>query len=138
MSMTDTEMEDFLSQGHLARIATVKRDGSPHVTPVWFLWENGELIIVTYRSSLKIKNIKRDNRVSIVIDTSYPGKGVILEGEARLSGDKVEEITRKISAKYVKPEELDDYVKSVLKTPMVVIRVNPKKILTWDYSKREA
>lgn len=137
MSMTEAEMEDFLSQGYLARIATIKQDGSPHVTPVWFLWENGELIIVTYRDSLKIKNIKRDNRVSVVIDTSYPGKGVIIEGEAGVSSDKVEEMTRKVSAKYVKPEELDDYVKSVLKNPMVVVRVNPKKILTWDYSRRE-
>jgi len=137
MSMTREEMEEFLSQGHIARIATVKQDGSPHVVPVWFLWEGGELIIVTYPNSVKIRNIKRDNRVTVVIDVPDPGKGVIMEGTARLSNDGVKEMTHKISAKYMKPEELDDYVESVLKTPMVVIRVAPKKLITWDYSKEE-
>jgi len=137
MSMTREEMEEFLSQGHIARIATVKKDGSPHVVPVWFLWEGGELIIVTYPNSVKIKNIKRDNRVAVAIDVPDPGKGVIVEGTAQLSNDEVKETTRKISAKYMKPEELDDYVESVLKTPMVVITVVPKKLITWDYSKGE-
>jgi len=137
MSMTKGEMEEFLSEGHIARISTVRRDGSPHVTPVWFLWEDGEVIIITYRDSVKVKNIRRDNRVAIVVDTADPGKGVIIEGEAGISGDNVREMTRKISAKYMKAEELDDYVESVLKTPMLVIRVSPKKIITWDYSKGE-
>jgi len=130
-------MEEFLSQAHIARIATVKRDGSPHVAPVWFLWESGELIIVTYTDSLKVKNLKTDNRVAVAIDISDPGKGVIIEGEAEISTDRVEEMTRKVSAKYVEPEELDDYLESLLKVSMLVIGVKPKKIITWDYSKGE-
>ena len=137
MSMSKKEMERFLSEGSIARIATVKKDGSPHVAPVWFLWEDGKLIMVTYKDSAKVKNLKGNNRVATVIDTADPGKGVIIEGEAEISADKVEEITRKISAKYVKPEELDDYVESTLETPMLVITVSPKKVITWDYSKGE-
>jgi len=135
--MTKEEMEEFLSEGHIARIATVKKDGSPHITPVWFLWESGELIIVTYADSLKVKNLKTDNRVAVVIDISDPGKGVIIEGEAEISTDRIEEMMRKVSAKYVKPEELDDYLESLLKVSMLVIGVKPKKIITWDYSKAE-
>jgi len=137
VSMSRQEMEEFLSQAHIARIATVKRDGSPHVAPVWFLWESGELIIVTYADSLKVKNLKTDNRVAVVIDISDPGKGVIIEGEAEISTDRIEEMMRKVSAKYVKPEELDDYLESLLKVSMLVIGVKPKKIITWDYSKGE-
>ncbi len=137
MSMTKEEMEEFLSEGHIARIATVKKDGSPHITPVWFLWEDEELIIVTYKGSAKVRNIKANNRVAVVIDTAGPGRGVIMEGKARISVDGMEQVTRKISAKYVKPEELDDYVESVLKTPMMVIRISPKKVISWDYSKAE-
>jgi len=133
--MTKTEMKDFLSHGHLARIATVKVDGSPHITPVWYHWENRELFIVTYRDSLKVKNIKRDNRVAVVIDV-LDGKGVILEGEARISTEGVEEITRKVSAKYVEPTGLDDYVESVLETPTVIVRIIPNRVISWDYSKR--
>jgi len=135
MSMTRQEMEEFLSEAHIARIATVKKDGSPHVAPVWFLWEGGQLVIVTYTDSLKVKNLKRDNRVAVVIDISDPGKGVIVEGEATVSKDRVEETTRRVSAKYMKPEELDSYLESVLKVPLSVITVKPKKIMTWDYSK---
>jgi len=135
MSMTRQEMEEFLSEAHIARIATVKKDGSPHVAPVWFLWEGGQLVIVTYTDSLKVKNLKRDNRVAVVIDISDPGKGVIVEGEVTVSTDGIAETTRRVSAKYMKPEELDSYLESVLKVPLSVITVRPKKIMTWDYSK---
>jgi hypothetical protein len=59
----------------------------------------------------------------------------MLEGRARVSGADVREMTRKLSAKYVKLEELDNYVDSALKQAMVVIRVTPKRIVAWDYSK---
>jgi hypothetical protein len=94
-----------------------------------------ELFIVTYRDSLKVKNIKRDNRVAVAIDVP-DGKGVILEGGAQISTEGVEEVTRKVSAKYVEPTRLDDHVRSVLKTPTVIVRIVPKRIISWDYSKR--
>ena len=41
--LTASEIEAFLGErGHLARIATLRADGSPSVVPVWFLYEDGE------------------------------------------------------------------------------------------------
>jgi general stress protein 26 len=57
---------------------TVKKDGSPHVVPIWFVLDDeqndrngkkiGDIIFTTYKDSLKARNIDRDNRVSVCID----------------------------------------------------------------------
>ena len=44
--LTDQEMMDFLAErSHVARIATVRADGSPSVVPVWFIFEGGKVLI---------------------------------------------------------------------------------------------
>ena len=65
-----------------AKLATVKKDGSPRVVPIWFVLDGrkdqarkriGDIVFTTYDSSLKALNIKRDNRVSIcVVDQTPP------------------------------------------------------------------
>ena len=65
-----------------AKLATVKDNGSPHVVPIWFVLDNqtdrtseraaGDVVFTTYDSSLKIRNIQRDNRVSICVDDQTP------------------------------------------------------------------
>ena len=51
----------------LAHIATIGPDGGPHSSPVWFDWENNELKVSLYDSSQKMRNVKRDPRVSVSI-----------------------------------------------------------------------
>jgi PPOX class probable F420-dependent enzyme len=66
-------------------LVTVRADGRPHIVPVWFLWENGSLLILSQPGNQKIKNISRDPRVSLALDDSKTGHDVIVfEGEAEL------------------------------------------------------
>ena len=58
----------------VAYLATVMPDGSPQVTPVWFLYENGELKINTVRGRVKEKNMSSRPQVALLIqdpDESY-------------------------------------------------------------------
>ena len=72
--MPKKEIKKFLMQGTLTgKLATVKKDGSPHVVPIWFIVEdndndNGDIIFTTNNTSVKAKNIQCDNRVNICID----------------------------------------------------------------------
>jgi len=65
-------------QGTLTgKLATVKKDGSPHVVPIWFVLDDGEnniedIIFTTHHNSIKSKNINRDNRISICVDDQTP------------------------------------------------------------------
>jgi nitroimidazol reductase NimA-like FMN-containing flavoprotein (pyridoxamine 5'-phosphate oxidase superfamily) len=80
--MTKTEIRKFLTQGTFtAKLATVKKNGSPHVVPIWFVLDDrkgrtrkrvGDAVFTTYERSIKAKNIQRNNRVSICVDDQTP------------------------------------------------------------------
>jgi hypothetical protein len=135
IAMSDQEMIDFLSESNLARIATVKPSGAPHVSPVWYLWENNQLFIAIPRNSVKTRNIKKNNKVAVTIDSNIGPKGIIIEGTAELE-ELGEEIELRLIQRYVSPENLDKYVEYAhADLPSVLLRIRPEKTITWDYSK---
>ena len=66
-----------------AWLTTLRKDGSPHTTPVWFLFENDKFWIASSTVNVKVKNLARDPRVSIAIDGSgaHP---CVAQGRARI------------------------------------------------------
>ena len=141
IAMSPREIEDFLSEGNIARIATVKPDNSPHVTPVWYLWENNQLLMTIQKDSVKESNIRQNNKVAVTIDTDRaPNKGVIIEGTAKIEKPTKEierRIDRRMAARYVKTEYLDEYIEwdNAQGTQYIYIKIRPEKIISWDYSK---
>lgn len=77
----DKKTEDFLKGSHFAKLATLNRDGSPQLTPIWYMYDNGKLIINTTRDRQKFLNMKRDDRVAFLIDEGY--RYVAIRGRAR-------------------------------------------------------
>ncbi len=141
IGMSAQEIEDFLSEGNIARIATVKPDNSPHVTPVWYLWENNQLWMTIPKDSVKARNIRQNNKVAVAIDTDKaPSKAVIIEGTTKieeLTSEMERKIDRRMAAKYVKPEYLDEYIKwdNAQGVEYIYIKIRPEKIMSWDSSK---
>src|SRR3984957_14889435 len=84
--LTDHEVAEFLSErGHLARIATVRADGSPSVVPVWFIFEGGKVLITPRKHSEFLANLQREPRVAITIDEDAGRyRKVLFEGKAEL------------------------------------------------------
>lgn len=77
--MSTKEIRKFLVQGTLTgKLATVKKDGSPHVVPIWFILDDinddtsVDIIFTTDSTSVKARNIRLNNRVSICIDDQTP------------------------------------------------------------------
>jgi len=62
---TQEERERFLREHRLAVVATVRRDGRPQLTPVYYAWQEGRVIISTTRSRFKALNARRDPRVTL-------------------------------------------------------------------------
>jgi PPOX class probable F420-dependent enzyme len=141
IGMSAQEIEDFLSDGHTARIATVKPNDSPHVTPVWYLWEKNQLWMTIPKDSVKARNIRRNNKLAVTIDTDKPPiKAVIIEGTAtieELTKETERTLDRRMAAKYVKPEYLDEYIEwsDAQGIEYIYLRIRPEKIITWDSSK---
>ena len=136
--MTQKELEEFLSKPNLARIATVGKNCTPHIAPVWFLYENGTIIIGTSKASKKIKNIRNKPDVAISIDTSDAktgNRGAIFSGKAELVETDSEETIKKLCIKYL--GNLDNPVaKQLLQVKeRSIIKLKPQKTISWDSSK---
>ena len=100
LGLTD-ERRRFLASMPNAVLATVRRDGSPQVSPVWFLWDEPELLISTVRGAAKTANIRRDPRVVACIDDPETGRYASLSGECRIvEGVRVEPMTLALIRKY--------------------------------------
>ena len=88
-AMSDTEYRDFVTAGtRMAKWATTRRDGRPHVAPVWFVLEGDDLLITTGSKSVKGRAVLRDPRVGLCIDNDRPPYAfVLIEGCASVSTD---------------------------------------------------
>lgn len=137
LAMSHSEIKDFLSASNIARIATVNPDNTPQVTPVWYLWDNNELLISVGRESVKARNIRKNNNVAVSIDCRLEkgSKVVIIHGKAKFD-EYDEDIGRKICQRYVRNEDLDKYIEFARKNfDSTLLRIDPEKIISWDYTK---
>ena len=103
ISMSKEELEQYLSQPLIARIATVGKNQSPNIHPIWFIFEDGVIIMSTGRDSAKIKSIKKNPNIAVAVDSTEGGfqsRGVVFRGHAELLEEDALELTKKIFTKY--------------------------------------
>ncbi|GAA4603097.1 PPOX class F420-dependent oxidoreductase [Actinoallomurus liliacearum] len=88
-TMSEEEWHEFVSTGtRTGKAAVVKEDGTPHVTPIWFLLDGNDLVFTTAASGIKGKALRRDPRISFCVDDETPPYSFVsLWGEASLSDD---------------------------------------------------
>lgn len=72
--------EERLAASRNYWICTTRPDGSPHAAPVWGLWHDGAVVFSTAPASRKGRNLERDPRVAVHLESG--DEVVILEGEA--------------------------------------------------------
>jgi PPOX class probable F420-dependent enzyme len=136
-AMTSEEMESFLARPLIAKLCTHNPDGSIHIVPIWFRYANGEILLGTQEITQKVQNIKRDNRVTVLVDTTEPRLGgVIMTGAAELDYEEVIPTRTSIFAKYMDAEAASALAARLAKQwQPVIVRIKPQRVITFDYSK---
>jgi PPOX class probable F420-dependent enzyme len=89
------------------KLATVRKDGRPHVAPIWFDLDGDELVFTTWHESVKAANKRRDPRVSVCVgDESPPYAFVVVEGTITVTEDAEERTywAKRIAARYMGPD----------------------------------
>lgn len=77
-----------LQEEQIIWLTTVRADGLPQPSPVWFLWEGESALIYSQPNTQKVRNIERNPKVALHLDGNGRGGDiVILEGEAQLLPD---------------------------------------------------
>lgn len=90
--MTHERAMEFLLEGtRTGSVATVREDGRPHVAPIWFVLDDGDVVFTTWHNSVKATNLARDGRAAMTVDTHEPPYAyVVVEGPVTISDDENE------------------------------------------------
>lgn len=131
--MTLEQYRAFMSSGtRTAKLATTRRDGRPHVVPVWFVLDGDDLLFNTGEQSVKGRNIRRDPRVAACVDEDrQPYSFVLVEGEATIISDPEEvlDIATRCAARYMGEELAEEYGKRNSEEGEIAVRLTPAKIV---------
>ena len=141
--MTKSEINKFLMKDTFTgKLATVKKNGSAHVVPIWFVVEEvnsrnrntvRNIYFTTGRDSVKAKNIQRDSRVSICVDDQTPPFSFVsIYGNAKLIPYRQKEVLKwatKIADRYMGKKNAKAYGERNSGEDEVLVRIRPIKII---------
>ena len=123
----------FLQSQRNLILGTLRRDGSPQASPVWYLWTGEAFVISTNTATAKWWNLKRDPRASVCVDNQETGQMVIAYGNAELESEDVWDVTRDLVAKYHPddPDQIDRFMGIIFEDQTrVLITVKPDDLIT--------
>ena len=139
--MSKTQIRRFLNKGTFTgKLATVKKDGSSHVVPIWFVLDYrnnedylGNIYFTTFIGSVKAENIQRDNRICMSIDDQTPPFSfVTIHGTAKLYPYKQKDVLKwatRIAERYIGKKDSKAYGERNSGEGAVLVRIKPTKII---------
>lgn len=121
---------EFLREGHFAVVSTLNKDGSSHLTTMWYLLENdGTLVASTPGRNQKVKNLRRDPRIAVCVGDG--ARSVSLYGTVTISEDQaiVRQDIEHLVERYVKDAAIrPQVVATLVQQSRVALRFKPEKV----------
>jgi len=129
------DLGDLLIQPRTAVLATRRADDTILLSPVWYEWHDGGFTVVTGRTDIKVRHLRRDPRASMVVaEDAPPYRGLEVRGIARLlAGSDLAVLTR-IAARYLGPERGAAYAREHTPADLALIRLEPGVLRAWDFA----
>jgi len=91
MSLDQPEVQRFLAARYVGVLAIVEPDGAPLAMPMWFLPDPAALTMISVDDLRKVRNLRRDPRVCVVVEWASPtggeGRGVTVHGRVEFLAD---------------------------------------------------
>jgi PPOX class probable F420-dependent enzyme len=136
--LTSDELVAFLNEAPIARFSSMNPDGTIHTAPVYFRYDNSDILIGTQEMTRKVRNSRRNPNVTVLIDNQAPPyKGVVIYGEAELDYEDVIAKRVAIFERYMPTETAQQFAVGLANSYVpVIIRVKPTRVISYDYSKQ--
>ena len=140
--MTDAELEAFIEECKTLQVATLNRDGSPHLTTLWFAVVDGEIAFETFTKSQKIVNLKRDPRIAVLLEDGiryHELRGVSINGRAELHDDP--DVVHGYALAVMRrnqpeiPTEALDQAARMMSAKRTAVVVKPERVMSWNHAK---
>jgi PPOX class probable F420-dependent enzyme len=133
MRVTLEDVRSLLEAPSPAVLTTIRRDGSPLTTPVWFRFTGEALEVVIAEDDVKLRHLARDPRCTLVVFEAVPPfRGVEVRGEAILARGDVTEARRSIAGRYLGAEAGERFAAGRVSKPGVLLRLVPDAPRVWD------
>ena len=140
--MTEEEIDEFLRAQRTMSVATVGADGRPHVVAMWYGFIDGAPAFWTYAKSQKIVNLRRDPRLTCLIedgDAYGELRGVELIAHATLidDPDAVLAFGVQLTERYQQIPVSEAMLPAIRKNAAkrVVVRLGVRRVVSWDHRK---
>ena len=134
--MSQDAWEAFISEGtRTGKLSTVRADGSPHVVPVWFLLDDGELVFTTENVTVKSRNLLRDDRAALCVDDERPPFSyVVLRGRVQISEEPDELLTwaTRIAGRYMGEELAPQFGRRNSVPGMLLVRLGVEHVTAYE------
>jgi len=134
----DPVVAGLLSGPNLARLAYIGLDGRPRVVPIWFLYREGEFIMVTGPKADKVRAIGANGAVALTIDSNAPPYHVLLvNGDATIEAiDGMAPEYPAIVERFLGPAGARAYLSRLRVKQQRRIRVRPRSWRVLDFVQR--
>jgi PPOX class probable F420-dependent enzyme len=143
VKMTEAEVAEFLTESKKVQVATVNPDGSPHLSTLFYVVQDGRIAFWTYGRSQKIKNLERDPRITCLVETGddyFELRGASVSGAAEIVTDetRIREIGTAVASRMVDGADLGDIGRDEVERQVkkrVGVVVVPSRTASWDHRK---
>jgi PPOX class probable F420-dependent enzyme len=140
--MTEAEVEAFLEEQRTMSIATIGRDGRPHLIAMWYAFLDGVPCFWTFAKSQKVVNLRRDPRITAMVedgDMYNELRGVEIIAQADITDDEDEVLRFGVVEfeRYQNVKMTDALLPGVKKmaAKRVVVKLQIERIVSWDHRK---
>src|ERR1041385_5134559 len=141
VAMAAADATALLAGSHKLQLATINRDGTPHLVTMFYVMLGGRIAFRTYRSSQKARNLARDPRVTCLVETGedyFELRGVQVVGTVQCVEDTagVLQIGRGVAAAMAGGPDgvVEEYVQQAARKRVGYL-VQPARIISWDHRK---
>jgi nitroimidazol reductase NimA-like FMN-containing flavoprotein (pyridoxamine 5'-phosphate oxidase superfamily) len=142
IKLSDAEVAEFLVHARVMNVATIGKDGWPHVTALWFVMRDSEPWSWTYRKSQKVKNLERNDHATLLVESGVEYaelKGVMLKTRAHIEYDteRVLDFGEQLFVKYqggATGSEMREALRAQA-AKRVAIRFEVIETVSWDHAK---
>jgi PPOX class probable F420-dependent enzyme len=144
IKLTDEEQRELIDGERIVVVSSLGQRGWPHVMPLWYVPRDGEIWIWTYAKSQKVRNLERDPRATLLIETGVEYgdlRGVQIEAEAEIIRDLdgIVDYAKEMTIRYSENiESVEGDAEAGLRAQApkrVAIHFHPKRVASWDHRK---
>ena len=144
ITLTADERTELLDTERVVVVSSLGPRGWPHSMPMWFVVRDGDIWVWTYAKSQKVKNLERDPRATLLVETGFEYtelRGIQIEANAELIRDaeQVFEFAKELTVRYAEGiESVEGDAADALRAQApkrVAIHFEPVRVATWDHRK---